>query len=147
MVKNSTNQPVFETGENKDVSLTANPAVTNCSIDELWLSLDPESANIVKQRMLEIERMKEKRKGFLKNHPYQPTHNEKNDRFYTRFLVDGKLVQRNRKSLDEINSLIISYYENGGKLAPEEEPTNVYSFEKALGLYDQKVEGFGLWDQ
>lgn len=46
----------------------------------------------------------------IAKHPYSIIYNEKKDRWYTRFNVDGKIIQRNRKTREEIEHLILDYY-------------------------------------
>ena len=50
------------------------------------------------------------RNKILKQHPYSITFNNKNGRWYTRFNVDGKIIQRNRKTRGELEDYIIEFY-------------------------------------
>lgn len=50
------------------------------------------------------------RNKILKMHPYSITFNNRNGRWYTRFNVDGKVIQRNRKTKSELEDYIVSFY-------------------------------------
>lgn len=61
------------------------------------------------QKQVEMD----KRIKILELHPYGVTFNEKKRRWYTRFKVDGEVVQRNRIKKEELEDLIVDFYNNG----------------------------------
>ena len=89
------------------------------------------------QQQLEMSR----KKKILKDHPYKPTYNEKNGRWYTRFLDDetGKIIQRNRKTKEEIEDLIVEFYTVGFS---EKEP-DIFTFAKAHDLWLEAQREYG----
>ncbi len=89
------------------------------------------------QEQIEMNR----RAKILKDHPYKPTCNEKNGRWYTRFLDEetGKLIQRSRKTRQEIEDLIVEYYTVGF----EQKPPDVFTFSKAHDRWMEAQKEYG----
>ena len=107
------------------------------SLEQELLKAYGENGIIVLQR-IQSELNMAKRKKIIDQHPYQPTYNEKKRRWYTRFDLDGKIVQRSRKTLQEIEDLIISFYEDGYIEEPQ-----VYTFTLAHDRWLKLQEEYG----
>lgn len=69
-----------------------------------------------------------KKKAIISEHPYSITYNNNKGRWYTRFNENGKVIQRNRKTREELEDLIVAFYTNGGF---EETQNNIYTFSQA----------------
>lgn len=76
------------------------------------------------QQGIEMDR----RKKIIASHKYKLRYNEKKGRWYTLFDVDGDFVQRSRKTKEELEDLIVTFYENDGHFEPYVEP---YTFSQA----------------
>ena len=66
-----------------------------------------------------------RRYEILSQHPYEIVFNEKRGRWFTRFKVNGKYVQRHRDTRAELEDLVINFYQTRstctGDVHPEEE--------------------------
>lgn len=83
-----------------------------------------------------------KRKAIIAKHPYAINQNDRNGRWYTRFKVDGAIVQRNRKTKEEIEDIIVSFYLNG-ETFEEESPKDVYTFQMGHDRWMEMQEEYG----
>ena len=113
--------------------------VTPNNINELDAALKSieESGNMDLQCIRELIEM-EKRKRILLQHPYEPKYNEKKDRWLTRFNVDGKIVQKSKKTLKELEDLIVRFYTG------EEEPEDkTYTFSKGHDKWMEMQKEYG----
>lgn len=107
------------------------------SLEQELLKTYGENGIIVLQR-IQSELNMAKRKKIIDSHPYQPTYNEKKGRWFTRFDLDGKVVQRSRKTLQEIEDLIVGFYENGFIEEPE-----AYTFTLAHDRWIESQKEYG----
>ena len=107
------------------------------SLEQELLKTYGEDGIIVLQR-IQSELDMAKRKKIIDSHPYQPTYNEKKGRWFTRFDLDGKVVQRSRKTLQEIEDLIVGFYENGFIEEPE-----AYTFTLAHDRWLESQKEYG----
>ena len=108
------------------------------SLEQELLKTYGEDGIIALQRIQsEIEMVK--RQKILKQHPHPPTYNEKRRRWFTRFDLDGKMVQRSRKTLQEIEDLIVEFYTDG---FTEKEP-EVYTFTLAHDRWLESQKEYG----
>lgn len=69
-----------------------------------------------------------KRRKILEAHPYGLIYNEKKGRWYTRFKDDNGVIQRNRATKEELEDLVIEFYENGETFEKKDE---IYTFSQA----------------
>lgn len=79
-----------------------------------------------------------KKSQILKKHPYAITFNEKNERWYTRFNSGDKIIQRNRKTRQELEECIIEFYTNG---LPSQE--DIYTFSDAHDRWMEAQKEYG----
>ena len=100
-----------------------------------------EDGILILQRMRAELEMK-RRKKILEDHPYQPTYNKKSDRWYTRFNSNGKIVQRSRKTLPELEDCIVAYYDNHSSIE-NPSPQKVYTFTKAHDRWMEAQKDYG----
>ena len=107
------------------------------SLEQELLKAYGENGIIVLQR-IQSELNMAKRKKIIDQHPYQPTYNEKKGRWFTRFDLDGKVVQRSRKTLQEIEDLIVGFYEKGFIEEPE-----AYTFTLAHDRWIESQKEYG----
>lgn len=107
------------------------------SLEQELLKAYGEDGIIVLQR-IQSELDMVKRKKIIDSHPYQPTYNEKKGRWFTRFDLDGKVVQRSRKTLQEIEDLIVGFYEKGFIEEPE-----AYTFTLAHDRWIESQKEYG----
>ena len=85
---------------------------------------------IIDMQCLQQQIEMDKRKKILLAHPYELVFNEKKGRWYTRFKVDGKVIQRNRKTREQLEELVVGFYENGGVFETRSE-IEMYTFAQA----------------
>lgn len=76
------------------------------------------------QRQIDMDR----RNKILKAHKYHITFNNKKGRWYTRFDTENGVVQRNRKTREQLECLIVAFYENGNHF---EDWVEQYTFAQA----------------
>ena len=98
--------------------------------------------------MIDLQRVRQDiemdtRKKILDAHPYGLTFNKKKGRWYTRFKrKNGETIQRNRKTKDELEDLVVEYYSNDGIFNDEDlEPK--YPFSKAHDRWMEMQEEYG----
>lgn len=84
-----------------------------------------------------------KRQKILEAHPYGIVYNEKRGRWFTRFKVDGSVIQRHRGSKEELESLIVEFYLNGERFDEEEDKGRIITFEKAHDRWEKVQEEYG----
>ena len=82
-----------------------------------------------------------KRRNIIEKHPYKPTYNEKKKRWFTRFEKDGKLIQRNRKTKEEIEDCIYEFYTNPQDDEPKEDLYTTFSQAHDMWIEAQKEYG------
>lgn len=85
----------------------------------------------------------DKRQKILASHKYKISYNEKKGRWFTRFDDVNGLVQRNRKTREEIEDLIVDYYDNGGTF---NQPSDVYTFSQAHDRWLEMQNEYGKTD-
>ena len=90
------------------------------------------------QQQIEMEN----RRKILKLHPYNLKFNKKKGRWYTRFKVNGEVIQRNRKTKEELEDLIVSFYENGESF-DDSNQVEKYTFAQAHSRWLKVQEEYG----
>jgi len=81
----------------------------------------------------------DKRKKILERHPYGITYNQKRGRWFTRFDGDNGIVQRHRATKEELEDVIVEYYERGERFNDNE----VYTFSQAHDRWLEMQEEYG----
>ena len=82
----------------------------------------------------------DKRKKILESHPYKIVYNNKKGRWYTRFKSDNGVIQRNRASKDELEDLIVMFYENGESFVQKD---SIYTFSQAHDRWLEVQKEYG----
>ena len=100
----------------KGVSLIETPN----SLELELLKTYGEDAIIALQR-IQSEMNMVKRQKIIDQHQYKPTYNKKKDRWYTRFEIDGKLVQKSKKTLQELEDCIVEFYSDAVEESKDKE--------------------------
>ena len=81
-----------------------------------------------------------KRKAILSEHPYKIVYNEKKGRWYTRFKGENGTIQRNRPTKEELEDLVVEFYNNGGSF---EKKIEKYIFAQAHDRWLEVQEEYG----
>ena len=79
------------------------------------------------QQQIKMNRINE----ILQKHPYGIIYNEKKERWFTRFKTDEGIIQRNRKTKEELIDLIVDFYMNNGNITGENKTPHYISFKNA----------------
>lgn len=85
----------------------------------------------------------DRRQKILASHKYKISYNEKKGRWYTRFDDVNGLVQRNRKTREEIEDLVVEYYDGGGTFV---QISDVYTFSQAHDRWLEMQREYGKTD-
>lgn len=127
--------------QNKNVKNGVSNNETPLSSLELELLKTFGEDGILALQRIQSEIQMKKRQKILDDHPYKPTYNEKKGRWYTRFESNGKLIQKNRKTLQEIEDCIVEFYSEH----KEEEPQiqSAYTFTAAHDKWLESQKEYG----
>ena len=80
------------------------------------------------QQQIEMNKIEQ----ILHDHPYNITQNKKNGRWYTRFDTKNGVVQRNRKTKEELEDVIVDFYLNQKEeIEQTENEETILTFRKA----------------
>ena len=95
---------------------------------------------IIDLRYIQQQIDMDKRKKILSAHPYKLVYNEKKGRWYTRFKGENGIIQRNRPTRNELEDLVVEFYENGESF---EKKIDTYTFAEAHDRWMEVQEEYG----